>query len=186
MLLTESLKTTANFITQFVRSPRTVGAIAPSTPYLCRQMVSSADWAYSRRVAEFGADTGVLTHHIQRHMRADARLDIFETNPHFCQALRNIADRRTAVHCASAAAITQKYDAIFSGLPLLAFPQALRQTILAQAAHALTPDGVFIQFQYSSLLEDSLSAHFLWQRTLVWRNLPPAFVYLCRARTMRG
>ncbi|WP_416352669.1 class I SAM-dependent methyltransferase [Edwardsiella ictaluri] len=173
MLLTESLKTTADFITQFIRSPRTVGAITPSTSYLCRQMVRSVDWTYSRRVAEFGAGTGVLTRHIQRQMRVDARLDIFETNPHFCQTLRNIADRRATVHCASAEATTQKYDTIFSGLPLLAFPQTLRQTILAQAARALTLDGVFIQFQYSPLLEDSLSAHFLWQRTLVWRNLPP-------------
>ncbi|MDA6076924.1 phospholipid phosphatase [Edwardsiella anguillarum] len=135
-------------------------------------MVSSADWAYSRRVAEFGAGTGVLTHHIQRHMRADARLDIFETNPHFCQALRNIADRRTAVHCASAAAITQKYDAIFSGLPLLAFPGTAPDDPGSGRPRPDARRGIY-PVQYSSLLEDSLSAHFLWQRTLVWRNLPP-------------
>ncbi|WP_205437603.1 class I SAM-dependent methyltransferase [Edwardsiella tarda] len=182
MLFTESLKTTAGFITQFVRSPRTVGAISPSTPFLCREMVRPVDWRHTHSIAEFGAGTGVLTRHIQRRMRHDAHLDIFETNLHFCQALQQLADWRTQVHNTSASEISQRYDVIFSGLPLLAFSAELRHTILSAAALALKPGGCFIQFQYSPLLESHLARHFHWQRSLVWRNLPPAFVYLCRPR----
>ncbi|QPR28103.1 methyltransferase domain-containing protein [Edwardsiella hoshinae] len=182
MLFSESLKTTAGFITQFVRSPRTVGAISPSTPFLCREMVRAVDWRHTQSIAEFGAGTGVLTRHIQHCMRNDARLTIFETNPHFCQALRQIVDWRAQIYNTSASEISQRYDVIFSGLPLLAFSAEQRHAILGTSAHALKPGGLFIQFQYSSLLENHLTRHFHWQRSRVWRNLPPAFVYRCRPR----
>ncbi len=51
----------------------------------------------------------------------------------------------------SAEYLNGRYDAVFSGLQLLSLPPELRDTILRAVFNALGPDGVFVQFQYTSL-----------------------------------
>ncbi|AUX71874.1 putative methyltransferase [Erwinia pyrifoliae DSM 12163] len=55
----------------------------------------------------------------------------------------------------------------------MSLPQALRHRILQRAADRLHANGVFVQFQYTSMCETLLSIYFACNRTRVLANLPP-------------
>lgn len=173
------MRTKAEFIRQFIRNPRHMGSITPSSQALCRAMVHEVDWKRVQRVAELGAGDGVLTRMLLAEMAPQATLDVFEISPPLLQKLRRIDDPRLQVRDCSAELLEGRYDVIMSGLPLLSLPAPTRRAILAAAHRALAPDGVFVQFQYTSLTQTDLSRYFTWQRRRVLRNMPPAWVYRC-------
>lgn len=155
------LKSQRNYIRQFIRSPRTIGTLVPSSPWLCRAMVSSVSWGNITRVAELGAGEGVLTRKILTMMPNDAKLDAYEIDPSFLKTLSRINDSRLQIIPHSAELLEQRYDIIFSCLPLLSLPPRIRLKILKKASIQLTPNGSFIQFQYTHGSEKSLSRFFL-------------------------
>ncbi|EXU77088.1 class I SAM-dependent methyltransferase [Erwinia mallotivora] len=183
MLLTAFswIKDKTGYLQEFISEPRKTGTIAPSSMSLCTTMSDAVDWNRCQHIAELGAGDGVLTRHLLARMRPDASLLAFETNPRFHTQLQEINDARLEVTGDSAETLSGHYDAIFSGLPLLSLPHSVRHGILSRAASLLSPQGVFVQFQYTSLSEPLLSGYFAWNRTRVLRNLPPAWVYRCHS-----
>ncbi|WP_193323384.1 class I SAM-dependent methyltransferase [Erwinia endophytica] len=175
------IKAKTDYLQEFISNPRKTGTIAPSSTALCKAMSDAVDWDRCERIAELGAGDGVLTRHLLRRMRPDAELLAFETNPRFHPKLAVISDPRLRVTEASAETLNGEYDAIFSGLPLLSLPHSVRHAILERAAAQLSAEGVFVQFQYTSLSEPLLSGYFAWNRTRVLCNLPPAWVYRCHS-----
>lgn len=175
-------KTYSSYLRQFMTNPRTTGAVVPSSAALCHTMLSQIDWASSLSIAELGAARGVLTQGILSRMRADATLDAYEINPDFIAPLQAIDDRRFNLVTGSAETLGKPYDAVFSSLPLLSLPLRTSVRILHQIRQHMTPQGVFVQFQYSPLSEKLLSHYFRWQRVVVMRNMPPALVYVCTPR----
>lgn len=173
------MRTKADFIRQFIRNPRHMGSITPSSQALCRAMAQEVDWSAAHRIAELGAGDGVLTHVLLQNMLPQSALEVFEISPPLVQKLRRIDDPRLLVRDCSAELMEGHYDVIMSGLPLLSLPPQTRQAILAAAHRALAPNGVFVQFQYTSLTQADLSRYFTWQRRRVLRNMPPAWVYRC-------
>lgn len=169
----------ADFIQQFLQSPRSMGSITPSSDTLCSTMVECVDWSKIKRVAELGAGDGVLTHKLLQCLDEQALLDVFEINPRLVSKLRAISSPSLRVYAKSAEKMSARYDAIFSGLPQLSLPVELRRRILAQVHKSLAPGGVFVQFQYTSLTQQELSHYFTWRRIRVMRNFPPAWVYHC-------
>lgn len=174
------MRTKANFVQQFIRNPRMMGSITPSSETLCRTMIASVEWPETLRIAELGAGDGVLTRQILAHMAPDATLDAFEISTALAAKLTALDDPRMTVRTCSAEYLNGEYDVIFSGLPLLSLPPALREAILRAVFSALGPDGLFVQFQYTSLTQPDLSRYFTWERQRVLKNVPPAWVYRCR------
>lgn len=174
------MRAKANFVQQFIRDPRTIGSVTPSSAALCRCMCNAVEWDSSLRVAELGAGDGVLTRQLLSRMVPAAQLDVFEINSQLAAELRQWHDPRMQVQAHSAELLQGEYDAIFSGLPLLSLPAATRHTILSAVHNALAPQGVFVQFQYTSLTRHDLSRYFVWQRQRVLKNMPPAWVYRCQ------
>lgn len=177
-------KTYSSYLRQFMADPRATGSVIPSSAALCHTMLSQVDWANSLSVAELGAARGVLTQGILTRMRADARLDAYEINASFIDDLQAIDDRRLNLIAGSAERLQNPYDVVFSCLPLLSLPLRTSVRILHQIRQRMTPQSLFIQFQYSPLSEKLLSHYFRWQRVVVMRNIPPALVYVCTPRTM--
>lgn len=179
------------FLRSLLRSPRSIGAIAPSSRGLARAMVDAAGIDQARTIVEFGPGLGVVTDEIIRRMSADARLLVFEIEPRFVAALRSrIHDSRVTILDRSAAEIQaalaehglERADAIISSLPFTSLPRPLTLTILQATVANLRPGGAFVLFQYTPMIRRLLETFFpavLTQR-VVLRNLPPAIVYLCR------
>lgn len=179
------LKKHLQYINSFIHSPRSMGTLMPSSPALCEAMVQSVDWSErSMIVAELGAGDGVLTRHILRAMPADAKLSAYEINSRFYDDLEQINDSRLEIKKVSAEILDQSYNVIFSCLPFLSLPLRVSLRILRTALQILEQtQGVFILFQYTQRMEKVLSRYFDWERRLVVKNFPPAYVYVCRPKS---
>lgn len=177
------LKNHFSYLQQFMASPRTIGTLAPSSPWLCQAMLNQIEWTGALSIAELGAADGVLTKRILGRMRADASLEAFEIQSNFVHQLRKIDDRRLQVMDRSAEQMARDYDVVFSCLPLLSIPLKISIRILQQAQQCLRArNGTLVLFQYSHLPEKLLSRYFHWKRLRVVRNFPPALVYVCTPR----
>ncbi len=178
---------------RFVRSPRTIGAVAPSSRTLARAMVAGLDLSGQARVVELGPGTGVVTRVIGEELGAQARALAIEIDPGFAKRLRGRFPNVEVV-CGSAAelqALAQAHgfdhvDHIVSGLPFASLPAEITTSILDAIQSVLRSGGTFTTFQYvhgypsplASAFRRELSARLGAQphRRLVWRNLPPAYV----------
>lgn len=75
------VRSKAGFVHQFIRNPRKVGSITPSSMALCESMAGCVDWSQVRNIAELGAGDGVLTRVLLDNMSSAATLDVFEISP---------------------------------------------------------------------------------------------------------
>lgn len=177
------------FLRGLGRSPRAVGAVAPSSRYLVAAQLDAAHIDDAQVIVEWGPGTGVFTHAIIERMRPGARLFVFEINPLFLANLRrDVADARVTITDRSAADSLDVLhthgvpcaDVIVSGLPFTSLPQPVTHAILRAAHDVLRPGGVFVTYQYSTLLRRTLQQYFPSLRiaAFVLRNLPPAFVFV--------
>jgi phospholipid N-methyltransferase len=187
----------ATFLKEFCRNWQTVGAIAPSSPALAERMMEAAGVWQAKRVLELGPGTGAFTDAISDSMPHGADYLGIELNQTFVQQL---TPRFPKMHfeCAGAQEFDfsqvlppgEKFDTIISGLPWTAFPRTLQEAILNNVLPHLAPGGCFATFAYfgfhrlpsgrrfRSLLHDL--THGVETSRVVWRNLPPAFVYIAR------
>jgi phospholipid N-methyltransferase len=176
-----TIKNQFSYLQNFISSPRTVGTLAPSSPWLCRAMLNQVDWSKTLNIAELGAADGVLTKRILDTMRADAQLQAFEIQPNFVHKLNMLDDQRLQVMAHSAEHLAGDFDVVFSCLPLLSIPVRTSMRILQRTQQRLKENnGVMIQFQYSHLSEKMLSRYFTWKKIRVVKNFPPALVYICK------
>jgi phosphatidylethanolamine/phosphatidyl-N-methylethanolamine N-methyltransferase len=187
------------FMQQFLRSPKTVGAVAPSSRALAHTMLSPINFGATRVVVEFGPGTGAFTREIAARLATGSRYLGIELNQCFVQALTRRFPQLAFVH-GSVADLTSvlashdvgRVDAIVSGLPWATLPISLQHTVFTAMRHALVPGGVFVTFGYlQSLvlpgawaLRRRLREEFahVRQSPPVWGNVPPAFAYICRAK----
>jgi phospholipid N-methyltransferase len=134
-----------------------------------------------------GAGTGVITEAIEQSRHDDARFLSFECD----EDMRNtLEDRYPAVtFCRNALVLKASVkahqmpslDCVISGLPLFNFSDRQRRGLLMDIYELLNPGGVFVVFQYTSQLKPFLlSIYDDLETSLVWANLPPAYVYLCK------
>lgn len=179
------------FTGQLLRRPRQVSALAPSSQRLCALMAAQLP-VWARRVAEFGPGTGNVTGEILKRGIAPADLFLYEINPTFCDILRE-RHPGAAVFSEPAEALSRTgpdaLDAVVSGLPLLSMSPTQQAVILGAAFSRLVPDGVYIQFTYGVFppLRASIASRLGLEFTRtarVWRNLPPAVVYIYRRTRM--
>lgn len=187
------------FLRQFVQSPRTVGAVLPSSVALAQAMLAPIDCAAGRTIVEFGPGTGAFTRAIAARLASGCRYLGIELNQTFVRELAAEFPQLTFVH-GSVADLEQilsaqgisEIDAIVCGLPWATLPISLQDTVFAAIDRALVPSGVFVTFGYlQSLilpgawaLRRRLRRNFaeVGHSSVVWRNVPPAFAYICRKR----
>lgn len=180
-----------SFLKGFLRAPRTVGSITPSSQHLVRAMLDEAKVDAAQVIIEFGPGTGVFTDQIIRRMRPDARLLVFEVHGPFFQDLQaRIHDPRVTILCESAAEVNhylQEFqlaqpDCIVSGLPFTSLPRPVSHEILEATRAALRSGGVFVTYQYTPVLCSLLRSYFPATRITryVLRNIPPALIFVCR------
>jgi phosphatidylethanolamine/phosphatidyl-N-methylethanolamine N-methyltransferase len=180
----------------------TVGAVAPSSRYLTRAMLRPLPLKRAQVVVELGSGTGAMTQALLKLIPLDATLLAFEINSRFSRHLKsNVSDSRLDVINASAETLRkevqrrghERVDAVVSSLALGFMPDWQRRAFLSELGSLLGEAGVFTQFQYFHALQlkngqvrrfdlmELLHRYFRSvQRRVIWRNLPPAFVFVCR------
>ncbi|AQT69876.1 16S ribosomal RNA methyltransferase KsgA/Dim1 family protein [Anaerohalosphaera lusitana] len=184
------------FLSKFFQRPRTIGAVAPSSRHLARQIVGLAGVSDSSRILEFGPGTGSFTREILRQKREEAKVLAVEMDSRLVVHLRKqFPDAVIAAGSAANACRIMEAngfgaaDCIVSGLPWAAFDDELQESILNEAREVLKEDGVFTTFAYASMLFLPAAKRFRGRlerafgsvevSPVVWRNLPPAVVYRC-------
>lgn len=200
-----TLRRRAKFLKEFVLHPRSTGAVTPSSRFLTRRMVKDARIRPGETVVEYGPGSGPTTRQILHHVKkfdASERPRFFavEVNADFARELEaQHPDLRVHVGCASRvdeflfAEGLDGLDVVISGLPWSVFPDELQDRLLQAMLASMRPGGRFVTFTYShsalmpaarrfrqkiDSLFDTVSTS-----PVIWRNVPPAFVYCCeRAR----
>ena len=182
---------------RFLCHPGRIGAFCPSSPQLCRTIVRGIGVERAAVVAELGPGTGVITREILARLPESGRLVTVELDPALISALKR--EFPAAIVCCGCASRLPEMlaerslpaaDAVVSGLPWAIFPDELQEKILGGVLTALRPGGWFTTFAYMQgvmlpaglRFRRRLREHFSQVDThrMVWRNLPPAFIYRCR------
>jgi phosphatidylethanolamine/phosphatidyl-N-methylethanolamine N-methyltransferase len=178
----------ARFLGRLIATPRSVGAIAPSSPGLARAMAAQVDPAATGRVLELGPGTGVITQALLTRGLAPERIVAIEYDPDFAGLLtRRFPGVRVIRGDAFDLARTlsgenpEPFAAALSGLPLVNFPKALRQKVLESVFARLAPGAPFVQFSYSLWPPIPPPPQVTVKRMafILW-NLPPARVWVYR------
>jgi phospholipid N-methyltransferase len=192
----ETLRDHARFLGAFVKGPVRVGAIAPSSRGLAECMTEEMGLRDARTVVELGPGTGVFTSAICDRVGPEALVMAVEINPEMAALLTDRFPRVLVVNDSAehldrllGAAGRSEADAILCGLPWAGFSRDLQERLLAAVLKVLRPGGRFATFAYSHAawlppgrrFRRLLESGFQSVRTtrVVWRNLPPAFVYRC-------
>jgi phospholipid N-methyltransferase len=184
----ETLTDRFRFLRAFVANPRRVGAILPTSRWAVRDMLDLADVPRAELVVELGAGTGVQTGEILARLGPNARLVSLEIDPDLAKLLdERYDDPRLQVVCDSAENLDahlggKRADVLVSALPYTSFEAGLRRRVLDLLPVALAPGGVLLVIQYSPLILRELRRRFpsVQQKITPW-NVPPAFLYACRA-----
>ncbi|RKP56162.1 methyltransferase domain-containing protein [Cohnella endophytica] len=178
------------FLRRFLRRPKQIGSIVPSSGYLSRRMVSAIPWHRVGTIAELGAGTGAITGEIARMAVSTAKVFVFEKDAKMRQRLKRMypeficgANVTNLSLLLEAYGLSGGLDCIVSGLPFYNFSEPVREMLLGHIFEALKPGGLFVAFQYSLQMRKPLSRKFEIERIdFVPLNFPPAFVYVCRKR----
>ncbi|MEO0776514.1 MAG: methyltransferase [Bacteroidota bacterium] len=183
---------TIEFFREGIKNLKTVGTITRSSKFVCKEMTSFIDFSTAKVIVELGAGDGVITKHILRAMRPDAKLVAFEVNAAFCDILREIPDDRLIVAQDSAEKIGEylranqlgdQADFILSAIPFVTLPDDLSYRIVETSRDHLAEGGLYIQLHYSTLVKKMYKRVFgNVDVNFVPINIPPAFVLVSEKR----
>jgi phospholipid N-methyltransferase len=175
------------FFTQFLKHPKMIGSIIPSTDRLINRMLSRVDWANTKVFVEYGPGVGTFTKPILDRLGPDGVLVAIDTNPDFIAYLRRkLVDPRLILVHGSADQVTEilrnegleKADYILSGLPFSTLPPGVGQRIVQETHEALRPGGAFVAYQYALKVMTLLRPYFPnIDRDFEPVNIPPAQVF---------
>jgi phospholipid N-methyltransferase len=190
--LAESLQ----FLGSFLCHPLSVGALVPSSRRLARAVVEGCDLGNAETVVELGAGTGALTRLILEGLNPEATFLAMELDERNARGLRRRWPHLDV--CQDSAARIREHlrrrgrrtaDCIISALPWGNMSRSTQERILAAVFASLRPGGRFATYAYvhaqwlpgSRQFKRRLRTRFDRVSTtpIVWRNLPPAFVYHC-------
>lgn len=184
-----SLNQNWTFFQAFLKSPRVVASVIPSSPVAVRRAVRALDPEHAAVVVELGAGTGCMTRALLDALPASSRLIVIERTRAFIPTLQAIDDPRLeVVHgCASSIATELRRvgcasaDAVISGIPFSTLPQALAGRIAAEIHAVLAPGGRFVAYQFNKrVAEYARPLMGSPEVEFVLRNVPPMRLFTWR------
>lgn len=175
------------FFKGFVKHPRMVGSIIPSSDVLIAKMLGPVDWAHCKLFVEYGPGVGTFCRPILDRMAPDARLIAIDTNPDFVRYLRHaIVDPRFAAVSGSAAEVEtiiadhghEAADYVLSGIPFSTLPDGVGEAVASATHRVLRPGGAFLVYQVTTAVRDVIAPHFARiDHAMEWWNIPPEQLY---------
>ncbi|WP_297520806.1 rRNA adenine N-6-methyltransferase family protein [uncultured Clostridium sp.] len=180
------------FLLEYIKNPRKVGAVAPSSRFLANKMLSKVDFESAKCIIEYGPGTGAFTEKLVARANENTKVILIEINKEFYHKLNRLYGHKKNVLILNESAENiddilkryniEKVDYIVSGLPFASLPKEVSDKILTKTAEIIENSGEFITFQYS-LVKKSLFDRFFEEicTDKTYMNIPPAYVLRCRS-----
>jgi phospholipid N-methyltransferase len=175
------------FLRGFLKHPRMVGSVIPSSRILIDKMLGPVDWTNTRLFVEYGPGVGTFTRPVLDLLGPDATLVTIDTNADFTTYLRDAIDDPRLVPVTGSAADVEKIladrnlgkaDYILSGLPFSTLPAGVGDAIAKATAAVIRPGGAFLVYQFSPKVRDFIAPYFeRIERGFEWINVPPATLF---------
>lgn len=148
---------TWTFFQAFMKSPRVVASVIPSSVFLKRRVIEAAHLPDAQVVVELGAGTGGTTLSMLAALGPGGRLIAIERTADFVPVLEAIEDERFDVVHGCASSIVEQLtsrgfegaDAVISGIPFSTMPAGLCEEIAGAIRDALKPGGRFVAYQFT-------------------------------------
>lgn len=183
------------FFKGFLRNPKEVCSVIPSSRFLARRVLECGNVATARVIVELGPGTGVLTGQILERMPVDGKLVAIEILPEFAALLRaKWPDPRmtvfegcsTDLERALAEAGEDHADLVVSGIPFSTLERGVGRRTLEAAKRVLGDDGRFVAYQFRSAVRRIAEPVFGPAETHsgFW-NIPPMKIYVWKREAGR-
>ncbi len=186
MQTSKALKEGGLFFRQWLRSPKSMGSMIPSSRALARAMARAVAWRPGQTVVELGGGTGAISKGliaagIPREALLVVELDteLYQFLKQELEGVRVVQGDATRLDEILERQGITEVGTVISGVPMVGMPMSFKRTIVEQAFRAMGDDGVLIQYTYSPVpsipprpfgLRAELAAYVL-------RNIPPAAVW---------
>jgi phosphatidylethanolamine/phosphatidyl-N-methylethanolamine N-methyltransferase len=173
----------------WLRAPRRVGAVLPSSAPLASAMAAQVP-AGPGLIVELGGGTGSITAGLLAAGIPAAGLIVVERDPLLVRRLRQrfpdaqvlCGDACRLPELLAAQGIAGPVKAVVSSLPMLAMTPPQRARLMRGVGRVLQPGGTMVQYTYGircpvperTLVRSRVQAR---RAARVWRNVPPAFVW---------
>ena len=174
----------------FIKHPRMLGSLIPSSRFLVNRLLDQVDWSRAGTIVEYGPGVGTFTGEILRRLRPDGNVVAIDTNRDFARYLaRTMRDDRLHVVEGSAADAQEclrerrlgRADYVISGIPYSTMNPELRERILHNTHDLLQPDGAFLVYQFTRAVLPYLRQVFPdVDVEFEPRNIMPARLFYCR------
>lgn len=179
----------------FLKSPREIGAICSSSKRLGKVITDGIGIEEARYIVEIGPGFGVFTQEIVKKKRKDSVFFALENNPDIASALQKRMKNIEVVNESAArlldvmrARAIKGLDVVVSGLPWSIFPEEEQDCLLQCIYESLEPYGIFATFAYvlptpqARSFKKKVYTRFerVKESSIVWKNIPPAYVYYCQ------
>ena len=182
-----SVKSAVVFLREFLRNPRQLGSIIPSSGFLKRRIIAAADLTNAAVVVELGPGNGGTTRSILDALPANAKLLSIELNEGLYSLTSDITDARYIAYQGNAADLsailkqhqTGRPDVVISGIPFSTMEPEAGQSILKCVQEELNDGGRFVAYQVSTRV-DRLNTYYPTDHRTVsweWLNVPPLRVW---------
>jgi phosphatidylethanolamine/phosphatidyl-N-methylethanolamine N-methyltransferase len=174
------------FIRGMMSTPKTVGAIMPTSNRMAARMASIIDTGSGLPVLELGPGTGVITKAILEKGVKPEDLVSIEYSSDFVRHLRG---KYPGVNFINGDAFSlaetlkdfrgQKFDCVISGIPLLNFPMHQRVTLIEDLLKLLPVGRPVVQFSYGpvSPIVARPDSYTIKHFDFIMRNIPPAQIW---------
>lgn len=186
MQQTKLLKEGELFFRQWLRSPKSMGSVIPSSKFLAKALAGEVAWEPGQYVVELGGGTGAISQGlIDRGIPRD-RLVVIELDTSLhgflkerlpgCHVIQGDATRLDEILKHHGVG---EVGTVISGLPMVGMPFDFHKAIIGQGFRNVRPGGFMLQYSYSPVAP--IPAAKLGVEAKIARfvplNVPPAFVW---------
>ena len=182
-----SLSEGSVFFRQWLRSPKSMGSVIPSSSILARAIAKEVAWRPGQHIVELGGGTGSITQGLLDQGIPADNLVVIELDTSLFEYLR---DRFRGVNVIQGDATrldeilprlgVKEVGTVISGLPMVGTPVSFQKAIVEQGLGVVAKGGWLLQYSYSPVVSP-IAAKKLGikaeMRRYVLRNFPPAAVW---------